>query len=315
MINNTLGQYEFTSKCTTAFPDGLNSIDIAFVGECVDERGTDTLKLLQNTVQSVKSLRFDAKTQQTYLEGTEILREGLKQILQTASRIMLDATTLGLGEIIQILLAASRSGTKNLEFLYAEPRSYSRSDANIPANRKMRDYQLTENCQFSAIQGFAHQYDASMEASHVFFLGFEPWRVQNAIEQRGDIDWARYHCHAIIGIPAFRTGWESNSIVPHIPVFTDIEVSSNSTTYCQANSIRESYLTLWNLYKRMGNERGCFFVSPLGTKPHTVGAALFLFETKGNDIPTSLYYDHPIRVQNRTTEVSAWHHVQVNFGT
>jgi hypothetical protein len=92
-----------------------------------------------------------------------------------------------------------------------------------------------------------------------------------------------------------------------------MEITEHSITYCQANSIREAYFTLWELYRQLGDEHGCFFVSPLGTKPHTVGTALFLMETKSREVPTSLYYDNPERIVKRSTEVTAWHHVRVQL--
>ena len=163
------------------------------------------------------------------------------------------------------------------------------------------------------MHGFAHAYQANMLAKHVFLLGYESARVRNAIEQRGDIDRARYQIQVVIGVPAFQTGWESNTIRTHLHVLEDLAIADHLVTYCQANSIRESYLTLWDLYRQLGDERSCFYVSPLGTKPHSVATALFLLETRGSDWTTSLYYDHPERVTNRSSGYSTWHHVTVRF--
>lgn len=307
------GRYIFTSTQSTNIPAALTTVDLAIVGECVDDRGSAAVLALKQAAREVASLRFDATNQKMYLDGNEILRERLAAFIRDKAKILMDTTTLGLGEILQILLAVKRENRNNIEFLYAEPGKYKRSTAENPDDRQMRDYSLTKNCRFCSVHGFAHEYQQSMKATHVFLLGFEPGRIQNAIEERGDFDLDRYRCHLIIGVPAFQTGWESNSIRPHLPVLSDLQITERSITYCQANSIRETYLTLWDLYRQLGDERGCFFVSPLGTKPHAVGAALFLIETKGYDIPTSLYYDHPERVQKRSSDVAAWHHVQVQL--
>lgn len=311
MTLTTSAQYLFTSKQSTTIPASLEGVDLAFVGEFVDDRGSATTSALKDIAQTVSSLRFDASNQGTYLNGDETNRDRLASHLRDKTRVLIDATTLGLGEILQILLAVSRAKNATVEFLYAEPKQYRHRTAESTIEQNLRDFSLTNNCAFCSVQGFAHEYQANMRAEHVFLLGFEPARILNAIEQRNDFDRGLYRCKVIIGVPAFQAGWESNSIRPHLTILEELDIGEHSITYCQANSIRETYLTLWDMYRQLGDERGCFYVSPLGTKPHAVGAALFLMETKGNDNATSLYYDHPVRLLNRSSEVATWHHVQV----
>lgn len=306
-------RYVFTSRQSLTVPASLEGVDLAFVGGCVDDRGSATTSALNEAAKTVSSLRFDASNQATYLDGNETNRDRLAAHVRGKARVLMDATTLGLGEILQILLALGRAENSTVEFLYAEPKNYTRRTADGVIDRQLRDFSLTQNCSFCSVQGFAHEYQANMRAAHIFLLGFEPARILSAIEQRNDFDRDLYRCHVIIGVPAFQAGWEANTIRPHLTVLEDLEITERSITYCQANSIRETYLSLWDLYRQIGDERGCFYVSPLGTKPHAVGAALFLLETKGNDIPTSLYYDHPERVPKRSSEVSTWHHVRVQL--
>ncbi len=306
-------KYKFLSMSSLEAPSTLNEVDIAFVGESVDDRGSATVLALKNVVPCLSHLKFDVDDQQTFLDGNPILRDKLTSLLDGKNRILLDATTLGLGEVLQVLLAVARMKKLAIEFLYAEPKQYTQRTSENIADRQMRHFSLTQNCQFRSVQGFAHEYEPNMKATHVFLLGFESARLQNAIEQRGDFDQKRYRCHVVVGVPAFQAGWESNAIRPHLSLLEDLNITERSIAYCQANSIREAYLTLWELYKQLGDEHGCFFISPLGTKPHAIATALFLLETKGNDIPTSLYYDHPERVKNRSSEVAVWHHVRVTM--
>lgn len=313
MTSTTSASYVFTSRQSATVPSSLEGVDLAFVGGCVDERGSATTSALRGIARTVSSLHFDASNQGTFLDGNETNRDRLASHIRGKTRVLIDATTLGLGEILQILLAISRVENRTVEFLYAEPKKYMRRTAESAIDRQLRDFSLTNNCSFCSVQGFAHEYQANMRAAHVFLLGFEPARILNAIEQRNDFDRDLYRCQVIIGVPAFQAGWESNSIRPHLAILEELDIGEHSITYCQANSIRETYLTLWDLYRQLGDERGCFFVSPLGTKPHAVGAALFLMETKGNDIATSLYYDHPERLPERSLEVATWHHVLVQL--
>lgn len=307
------GKYVFKSKKANHPPDFLCEIDIAFVGESVDDRGSSSLDLLMTSGCSKHTIRFEAESQSTYIDSNPIRRTQLADLLRAKQRILLDATTLGLGEILQLLLACKRAECHAIEFIYAEPKKYTQNAPDLSNGNPLRSFNLTKNCCFSSIQGFASPYETNMMATHVLFLGFEPGRIQSARDERGEVDREKYRYHVIVGMPAFKAGWESNTIRPHLSVLEELQITERSITYCQANSIRESYITLWELYRQLGDERGSFFVSPMGTKPHAVGAALFLIETIGNDNITSLYYDHPVRVGQRSSDIATWHHVCVEL--
>lgn len=305
--------YRIRSTVSESAPDSLIGTDLAFVGTPVDDRGDATSNQLLRQATYVREFRFDASAHTLHLDRIEIRMSSLVEQISGKKRILLDATTLGLGEILHLLQAAIRSGLKEVEFLYAEPRLYTRIE-KPGSHAQERDFALTTNCKFSSVQGFALEYDPARMATHVFMLGYEPARMLNAIEQRRyEDDAAKPNLFAIVGVPAFQAGWDANSIRPHLRVLDENEIRENSISYAQANSIREAYLTLWSLYRTVGDERSCFFVSPLGTKPHSVAAALFLLETKGADEPTSLYYDHPQRVRGRSHDVANWHHVVVQI--
>jgi hypothetical protein len=305
--------YTFASTQSNVAPQQLAGVDLAFVGGSVDDRGSATIDALKNASGVISGLRYDPDDQNIYLDGQPSKRSRLAEHMEDAKRILIDATTLGLGEILNILMAIQIRRGSMVEFLYAEPGEYTKSKPADDEEPQHRKFALTTNCRFQAIHGYAHAYQANMLARHVFFLGYESARVRNAIEQRGDIDRARYQIQVVIGVPAFQAGWEANTIRTHLHVLEDLEVADHRIAYCQANSVRESYLTLWDLYRQLGDERSCFYISPLGTKPHTVATALFLLETRGNNWTTSLYYDHPERVSNRSSGYSTWHHVTVQF--
>lgn len=307
--------YAFTSFQSNSAPLQLAGIDIAFVGGPVDDRGSATIDALREKSKAIFELRYCPDDQSIHLNGQPTMRSRLAEQIKNASRILIDSTTLGLGEMLNILMAVQASHHHEVEILYAEPAEYTKSKPAEDEEPQHRKFALTTNCRFQAIHGFAHAYQSNMLAKHVFLLGYESARVRNAIEQRGDIDRTRYQILAVIGVPAFQSGWESNTIRTHLNVLEELEIADHRVTYCQANSIRESYLTLWDLYRQLGDERSCFYVTPLGTKPHSVATALFLLETKGNDWTTSLYYDHPERINNRSSGYSKWHHVTVRFPT
>lgn len=315
MNSFTEGRYQFVTSAFAEVPDCLEEASIAFVGAGVDDRGFATVAALKERVPKVVSLSFEANQQQVFVDGKETNRSGMAALVGNQTKVLIDATTLGLGEILKLLVAIGNAGLESVDFLYAEPKQYTRKwgrESELVGSY-LRDFDLTSNCRFVSILGFAHEYQAGDTATHVFFLGFEPARIQNALEQRGDIDPEKYRRHLVIGVPAFQAGWEADSIKPHLQVFEEQDITERSIHYCEADSIRESYLLLWDLYHQLRDDRSVFFISPLGTKPHSVGAALFLLETKGSECPTSLYYDHPVRVEKRSSDISAWHVTQARF--
>jgi len=308
-----LNNYTFSSRSFLDSSGVGGEFDCGFVGYPVDERGAASVDAVRSRVNNLYEINFDPKLQATSLDGNVTIRSRLIQKLAGVKNILVDATTLGVGEILQILLVSEQIELKHIEFLYVEPGTYSRIDASAPEDRQLRHFNLTKNHNYVSVQGFAKEFDPNLPASHVFMLGFEPGRVQNAFEQRGDLSPALHKVSFIVGVPAFQTGWEMNTLQPHLSVFEGLSAGEHNISYCAANSIRESYLALWDLFKQLGDERRCFFVCPLGTKPSAVGASLFLFETRSALNPTSLYFDHPSPIENLSEKLGMWHQVVVNF--
>lgn len=305
--------YKFISENFDSSPSGLTGCEVAFVGMAVDERGKSSINAIKTATNSVHTVQFDPENQRLHLDNRETKPERIALMIQSATRIVLDGTTLGLGEILHILMSAKLAGKKAIEFLYAEPKAYTKSASPTKVDSTQRKFHLTQNRQFIGINGFNSPLQKGMEAAHILFLGFEPDRVINALVQRGDINRETYQLLVVIGVPAFQSGWELNSIKPHLAVLDEQKINQSMISYCAAASVSEAYLTIWDLYKRLRDDRRVFYVSPLGTKPHTIATTLFLLETKGAHWVTSLYYDHPQRVDKRSSGESTWHHVKVIF--
>lgn len=307
------GRYAFRSIRAESDLSNVDGVDLAFYGCSVDERGDEAVCLVKQASREAHFLSYDSENQEIHLENQLTAVERLAKLCSQKKRVLVDATTLGLGEIVNVLLAMRRANNKSISFLYAEPGEYTKHSSDDQCENDFGEYRLTENRVPSGINGFTEQYRSGRKAVHVFMLGFEPGRVQYALEQRSDIGSQHYPCYLVVGLPAFKAGWEAKSIYPHVGVFEQLKASEQSIYYCEASSIREGYLALWSLYSRMTSTAGCFYVSPFGTKPHAVAAALFLVETKGADIPTALYYDHPHRVKGRSRAVDMWHLVNVDM--
>ncbi|MFX6709081.1 hypothetical protein ABTH16_15385 [Acinetobacter baumannii] len=306
-------KYQFKNKILQSILEiDFDKYDCIFYGDSVDERGNNLNEHIESfdTLKKFK-IHQDPENLLIYTNNENIDRKRLSEEVNQYSSILIDSTTLGLAEIIFIIIGIQLAKKNNISFLYAEPKSYKSSPSN--PSSPLVTFELTHNCDFQGIKGITLQYDSGDKASHIFMLGFEPGRLQNAIEQRNDIEEDYYEKYFIIGIPAFQHGWEQNTLYPHIPILDELNINEKKIIYCQANSIYSSYIALWDLYEKLGHEEKIFFVSPLGTKPHSIGAALFLSETRGYENPTSIYYDHPIRNNQRSEAINQLHLTEVIF--
>lgn len=306
-------QYTFTNTTLRSIHEvDFNNYDCIFYGDSVDERGNNLNQYIEIASHLKKfKVSQDSLNLSIITNGENIDKKRLADNLTNYEEIIIDSTTLGLAEIIFIILSVQIAKKKSISFLYAEPKLYKRSvDLN---SSSLVTFELTHNCVFQGIKGITLQYDSGDKACHIFMLGFEPGRLQNAIEQRNDIEEDYYEKYFVIGVPAFQHGWEKDTLYPHLSILDELDIHENKIIYTQANSIYSSYISLWELYEKLGNEDKIFFVSPLGTKPHSIGAALFLAETKGYDNPTSIFYDHPIRNNKRSEAINQLHLTKITF--
>jgi hypothetical protein len=283
--------------------------DVLFVGEAVDDRGSVALGAFQQRAKKVVQLGYES--QKLLVDGQESSLRDLKTILGKSKRVIFEATTLGMAEVLRGLQAVKELGLDEVQFLYVEPRFYNKVEPLIDGVLSPREFELTQNNRFVSLQGFAQEFAEEQISHHVCFLGYESSRIQQAFEQRGEYSEKTYHRFFIVGIPAFAPGWETNVLANHAQILKRMNLSGNAIKYCAANSIREAYLLLGELYRSIATETSVFWVSPLGTKPHTIAAALFLLETKGNSQSTSLFYDHPKRTSKRSGDVARYHLVGV----
>jgi hypothetical protein len=293
----------------------LEKSDILFVGGSVDDRGESATGNL--TQMSSRTVKLET-------QGTQLCTDGhkgnqafsmLKQSLKPGMKVRIEATTLGLAEIIRVIQAAIDMGLTSVEFVYIEPSKYSEpgalyTETGLPQHR---DFLLTTNRKFTGLSGFSHEHTPDQKAHHVFFLGFEPSRLEQAFQQKDDPGTRNYARTAVVGVPAFSPGWENNVFSGHAAALSARGFAAGNIRYCAANSPRDAYFLLWDIWRSVANIEDLFYVSPFGTKPHSVGAALFLVEAKRESSPTSLYYDHPERPKGRSEKIRRWHVWQVNF--
>lgn len=274
--------------------------DMAAIGtptsEKLDARSQAACSFAVNHAKEMFRMDFDNNT--AIIDDHKVGHGAICAKLRGCNNLLIEATSLNCPELLYLIRAAKKEGVQTISFLYIEPEEYRRTLKGRLSD--YRDFDLSGNRRFRSIQGFGSNLTEFAPGHAVFFLGYEKARLGQALEQEETLqDWTK---HAVFGVPAFEPSWEIDSIANNIQHF-----SSNSfeARYAAASSVEAAYRLLNQLMA--DNKAGVpIVVAPLGTKPHTIGASLFLVEHPEFD-DSILLYDHPKRNLNRSYNVKRWH--------
>jgi hypothetical protein len=245
-----------------------------------------------------KNFRMDFVNNTAVIDDVQVTHGAICAKLRGCGSLLVEATSLNCPELLYLIRAAKKEGVQTISFLYLEPEEYRRTLKGRLSD--YRDFDLSGNRRFRSVQGFGSNLTDIGRGHAVFFLGYEKARLGQALEQEETLqDWTK---HAVFGVPAFEPSWEIDSIANNIQYF-----SSNpfEARYTGASSVEGAYGLLNQLMS--DNKAGVpIVVAPLGTKPHTIGAALFLVEHPECD-DAILLYDHPQKNFDRSSNIRRWH--------
>ncbi|TWT41374.1 hypothetical protein Pla111_30880 [Botrimarina hoheduenensis] len=176
--------------------------------------------------------------------------------------------------------------------VYVEPREYQAS-VN-PTEGQI--YDLSEKIEgvepIPGLASFSRVTDSMVFAP---LLGFEGTRVAHLLEQ---IQPAVDRVFPVIGVPGFRAEYPFSTYLGNRVALQQSD-SWRQVRFADASC---PFSLFWTLEKLASEESGCHIkVAPVGTKPHAVGALLFVV---GNTAQREIVYDHPIRKAKRTTGAS-----------
>lgn len=292
------GSLELTSFC---------GVDITFAGSPLDDRGKAALnELAKKSVQTIY-LHYDVNNMKLHVSdgSTFYIDDTDDFFLQYANlRIAVETTTLGFVEIYLICKAFSKKADCKVSFIYVEPLEYNKPRDRMPLNK--RDFELTDIVHgYRGVPGAMLRLTDRQKQRGVFFLGYEERRLDQALEDYEMLDTSR--CMAVFGVPAFQAGWEMNAFANNIRVIRDKRIRGG-IKFCGAEDPSSAYDVLLDIYNSLEPSEK-MFIAPIGTKPHGVGAALFVTTHAG----VSLIYDHPAKKPGRSKEIAKWHHYIVTF--
>ena len=276
----------------------LDRYALSFCGTALDERGRAAASELSRKSSVMHTVEYDRRSMVLTVDGQPTAPTELRRIVSSAADrpIALETTTLGFVEVL-LCCRAAFGKTATLDCLYVEPEDYRRSrDPHLLAKR---DFELSgEIVGFRGIPGAARMLTDRRAQKCIFFVGYEGARFRRAFT---DLEMLRgRESNVVFGIPAFKAGWEMDSIANNVPVMRDEHVSS--VYFCGADNPRAAVELLFAAYDGLEPDE-TMFVAPIGTKPHGLATALFVAQR--TDV--GVIYDHPHRASDRSTDVGQWH--------
>lgn len=279
--------------------------DLAIVGCPVDQRGRAAHDFVSACTASTCFVSYDPDGLQVAVDTKTVESDELTAWIaqRGAKSLLLEATTLGFPEILLCCRAVRELKQTTVSLLYLEPREYFTPRRTVAVHR--RDFELSDEITgFAAIPGSAFLMADGVAQQVVFFLGYEGHRLDQAFEQLG---LQPDQCFVVLGVPAFRPGWEMNSFANNIRVLRERKVQGGAG-FCAADNPAAAYDLLVDRRREIGLEQR-LIVAPIGTKPHGIGAAVFAAMHE----ETGILYDHPQRRRERTSQTAVWHLYNVDF--
>ncbi len=271
---------------------------VFFHGVAFDDRGSSAVAFECKNIYSRVLIEYDYDRMIIKVNRVEISADSASNLiapLVVGKNVVLESTTLGFAELFLVIRSLFDLNIKSLLILYVEPDKYSRTKPGADS------FALTEtNAGYRPIPRSVVDLAGDDVEAGVFFLGFEPERLERAFEEYQMI--SSKDIKVIFGIPAFRPGWELNSIVPHLNGIDNCNVQ-----YCAANDPSSAYdaLEVTRTSLRSGSK---MFVAPIGTKPCGVAAALF---ASMHPEQVGLIFDHRKKMSKRSKGVNIWHRYSI----
>lgn len=215
---------------------------------------------------------------------------------QSFAKISIDITSLGFVELLVILRWFKTSDLDCLGAVYGEPKGY-KPRADYMSDFGHHEFDLTSHSGgFKAIPGFSKAISSGTKATLIALLGFERSRLGQLIQ----LDEGAYigQVLPIFGTPSYKVGWDKHCF------FQNIETMKNccgSPNFVSSYSPYDLIQTLEYIKESFPEDE--LMIAPFGTKPLSLGAAVFL----SNNPDITLKYDHPIKKQGSSNGVDRIH--------
>ena len=154
---------------------------ILFHGDSVDDRGQSSVNIESSNISQRVTVNYDYEGMKISVgnkvinadQATELFASYVEQ-----GKIVLDATTLGFSELFFVIKSLIDLVVNDFLIIYVEPRDYSRTTPGADS------FALSElNAGYKPIPRSVVDLAGDDVEAGVFFLGFEPERLERAFEE------------------------------------------------------------------------------------------------------------------------------------
>lgn len=282
-----------TSAAELQLPENM----VLLHGEQLDDRGQLACGCVPESARVLLGYGVDdmSLTVGTETKSSDLASEMLSGF--DRDKVVLEATTLGFAELFCATNALLASGATSVNIIYVEPAQYQR------ASPSGDQFMLSEPTRgYAPIPNAIVDLTSDEVEAGVFFLGFEPERLDRALEEHQMI--ASKDVKLVFGIPAYHPGWELDAIIPHLPALVQHGLQLD---YCAANDPEAAFECLERTRAALSEDKR-MFVAPIGPKPCGIASAIFASVYPEQ---VGLLFDHPRRKKKRSTGTDLWHRFTV----
>lgn len=279
--------------------------DLAFThSETYDDRDSWSEKFIQNVSKKITKIKYHPNEVSLEIDNNFIAIKDIQKYKIEEEKILIDATSLSLPEIIHIF-GIMNNKSKSFDIIYVQPSDYKKKD--VKEIDKSISFDLSDDG--IGIQQLPPFVGYTENSEMLISIGFEGHRIGSLINTE---EYKKDNAICLIGIPAFKLGWESKSLSNNHKQLIDLKKNlSCRFRLSGANDPLRTYELIDNVYNSLKYEKKNLCLAPFGTKPSTIAAALFAVNNKGVIVTYDFVQKKPKR-SDGTDLVHIWtcHHNQ-----
>ncbi|MGI1986323.1 hypothetical protein [Shewanella glacialipiscicola] len=287
----------YSHESISSLPDF--SPEIFYIGNAIDDRTSEIVKHAKlKSTSNVKAVKYDNLTIELIIDNIRISLRDINEYfrINNFKKIVIDSTSLDFPEILYILHGINLSLIAcEIIIIYIEPCDYISRNSDI---KEEEDFPLSENTQnFSALPLFSINNNVQDKSVLIATLGFESSRLGQVL---GEDDGACYsELQAMLGLPAYKPGWENRSLNKHLNYFSRIETSLTPYPACNPYEMSKKLTDFYETHSKI-------VVTSLGTKPSVIGICLFLVNNISHNTrkkQIGAVFDFPTKSKDRTNGI------------
>jgi hypothetical protein len=275
---------------------------LVFIAEPIDDRTRFLDKTIRENLSKdyIVNVSIDFATYSLRINKDIVLIKNLVSYLNKLIKtrdfdeILLEMTSIDFSELLYLIFAID-----NLDIIYpvtaiySEPDSYSKKNSTVDESI---DFLLSDSHKnFVSLPPFSIHSTEQDKTNLVAVLGFENNRLGQALGE--DDDGVSYESlQAMIGIPAFKPGWENNSLDIHLNYFKNINTCLSPYPATNPYQLNRDLEELLNAYNKL-------VIVSMGTKPAALAICIFLVNNVPKNTRTKrvgTIYDFPKKKLNRS---------------